>query len=304
MKKLFIPAALLLSCSLQPATAQKAPLKKAPRHTITPAGQKPVPKKPDYSQTSWLPNWVSGEFCEAYSRYFLDLPDLYISSASRALKDTPLSRPEVNLTGALAKSVNLREAVYKTLYEHCYNLKHTFGSSRTVEEMLFLMLYDQLHLNDVAATELTMHIVSRYQLPEPKVVAAENEAEPEATEEQKESAVERKVYTYVEQMPQLPGGGGEVAIRAAIQKAAQYPPLALHNKVEGRVIVSFIVNPGGDVSDVKVVKSLGSGLDEEVARAVYQLPRFVPGQQAGKTVAVSFTVPVTSKLPSSEQPAP
>ncbi len=111
-----------------------------------------------------------------------------------------------------------------------------------------------------------------------------------------EEVVENKVYTYVEQMPQLPGGGGNGAIVNAIQKAVKYPPLALRNQVEGRIFVSFTVNPQGDVSDVKVVKGLGSGLDEETMRAVKTLPKFIPGKQNGRAVSVSFTVPITFKI--------
>ena len=111
-----------------------------------------------------------------------------------------------------------------------------------------------------------------------------------------EEVVENKVYTYVEQMPQLPGGGGNGAIVSAIQKATRYPPLALRNQVEGRIFVSFTVNAQGDVSDVKVVKGLGSGLDEETIRAVKTLPKFIPGKQNGRAVSVSFTVPITFKI--------
>jgi protein TonB len=111
-----------------------------------------------------------------------------------------------------------------------------------------------------------------------------------------EEVVENKVYTYVEQMPQLPGGGGNAAIVAAIQKAVKYPPLALRNQVEGRIFVSFTVNSAGEVSDVKVVKGLGSGLDEETVRAVKTLPKFIPGKQNGRAVSVSFTVPITFKI--------
>ena len=111
-----------------------------------------------------------------------------------------------------------------------------------------------------------------------------------------EAVVENKVYTYVEQIPQLPGGGGNTAIVAAIQKATKYPSLALRNQVEGRIFVSFTVNAEGDVSDVKVVKGLGSGLDEETIRAVKTLPKFIPGKQNGRAVSVSFTVPITFKI--------
>ena len=111
-----------------------------------------------------------------------------------------------------------------------------------------------------------------------------------------EEVVDNKPYTYVEQMPQLPGGGGNAAIVAAIQKAIRYPPLALRNQVEGRIFVSFTVNSKGDVSDVKVVKGLGSGTDEETIRAVNSLPKFIPGKQNGRAVAVSFTLPITFKI--------
>lgn len=111
-----------------------------------------------------------------------------------------------------------------------------------------------------------------------------------------EEVVENKVYTYVEQMPQLPGGGGNAAIVAAIQKATKYPRMAQNNGVEGRIFVSFTVNAEGDVSDVKVVKGLGSGLDEETIRAVKTLPKFIPGKQNGRAVSVSFTVPITFKI--------
>ncbi|HEX8330860.1 MAG TPA: energy transducer TonB [Hymenobacter sp.] len=60
-----------------------------------------------------------------------------------------------------------------------------------------------------------------------------------------------KVYTYVEQMPQLPGGGGNSAIVTAIQRATKYPPLALRNQVEGRVFVSFVVTSVGDVTSIR-----------------------------------------------------
>ncbi|OGX90751.1 energy transducer TonB [Hymenobacter coccineus] len=108
--------------------------------------------------------------------------------------------------------------------------------------------------------------------------------------------VDTKVYQYVEQMPQLPGGGGNAAIVAAIQKNTKYPRMAQNNGVEGRIFVSFTVNAEGDVSDVKVVKGLGSGLDEETIRAVKTLPKFIPGKQNGRAVSVSFTVPITFKI--------
>ncbi|WP_223827651.1 energy transducer TonB [Hymenobacter armeniacus] len=109
-------------------------------------------------------------------------------------------------------------------------------------------------------------------------------------------AVDTKVYVSVEQMPELPGGGGQAAIVAAIQKSARYPGPALSNGIEGKVYASFTVNPKGEVTDVKIVRGLGYGLDEEAMRAIKALPKFIPGRQNGREVSVSFTVPVTFKI--------
>ena len=111
-----------------------------------------------------------------------------------------------------------------------------------------------------------------------------------------EGAVDTKVYISVEQMPELPGGGGTSAIVAAIQRAVKYPAMALHNGVEGKVYASFTVNARGEVVDLKIVKGLGSGLDEETLRAIKSLPRFIPGKQNGREVSVAFNVPVTYRI--------
>lgn len=111
-----------------------------------------------------------------------------------------------------------------------------------------------------------------------------------------EEVVENKVYTYVEQMPALPGGGGMGAIVSAIQKNVRYPAVDLRNQVEGRVFASFTVDENGDISDVKIVKGLSGTIDAETIRSIKALPKFIPGKQNGRSVKVSFTVPVTYKI--------
>ena len=105
-----------------------------------------------------------------------------------------------------------------------------------------------------------------------------------------------KVYTFVEKMPQLPGGGGNKAIVEAIQRNVIYPQSALANHTEGKVFASFYIDSEGKVRDAKIVKGLDPAIDAAVIAAVQKLPRFTPGQQDGKAVAVSFTVPVQFAL--------
>jgi TonB family protein len=108
-------------------------------------------------------------------------------------------------------------------------------------------------------------------------------------------------YAYVEQMPQLPGGGGNAAIIKAIQNRTIYPPEALRKQLQGRVLVNFTVGADGLVHDANIVKGIGGGCDEAVLAAVGQLPRFIIGTQNSRPVSVSFTVPVTFRIAS---PAP
>ena len=101
-----------------------------------------------------------------------------------------------------------------------------------------------------------------------------------------------KLYVFVEEMPHLPGGGGNAAIVEAIQKNIQYPTLAAADQKDGRTFVSFAVNKDGAVVEPRIVKGLGPAYDAAVMTAVSKLPAFVPGRQGGIPMNVSFTVPV------------
>jgi len=103
--------------------------------------------------------------------------------------------------------------------------------------------------------------------------------------------IDTKVYNYVEQMPEPPGGMG--ALLQYIGKNIKYPAMALRNQVEGKVFVNFVVGPDGTISGVKIQKGIGAGCDEEAMRVIKGLPKWTPGKQNGRAVSVSFTVPVT-----------
>jgi TonB family protein len=91
-------------------------------------------------------------------------------------------------------------------------------------------------------------------------------------------------------MPQYPGGVDK--LMQYLTKEVTYPKKARKKGIEGRVIVGFIVNKDGSVSDVKVVTSIDPELDEEAVRAVKSLPDWSPGMQDGEAVKVAYRLPV------------
>ncbi|NEM99590.1 energy transducer TonB [Pontibacter burrus] len=102
--------------------------------------------------------------------------------------------------------------------------------------------------------------------------------------------VEEKPYEYVEQMPEFPGG--EMEMHKYISKNIRYPAAAQRAGIEGLVVVSFVVSRTGEISEVKVLKGLGAGTDEEAIRVIKSMPKWNPGKQNGRAVPVRFTVPV------------
>lgn len=100
-----------------------------------------------------------------------------------------------------------------------------------------------------------------------------------------------EVYIMVEKRAEFPGGQSEML--KYIQDNRQYPDEAKENDVHGKVLVSFIVERDGTLSDVKVMRGIGSGCDEEAVRVITSMPKWKPGEQGGKAVRTSLTLPVT-----------
>lgn len=106
--------------------------------------------------------------------------------------------------------------------------------------------------------------------------------------------VSNKVFDVVEEMPHFPGG--PAALQAFLSSNTKYPVVAQENGVQGRVIVSFVVERDGSITDVKVVRSVDPSLDREATRVVRSMPRWSPGKQNGSAVRVKYTVPVVFRL--------
>ena len=101
---------------------------------------------------------------------------------------------------------------------------------------------------------------------------------------------DNKIFEVVEQKPSFPGGDG------ALMSWLRYPSIAAEIGVQGRVIVQFVVEKDGSITDVKIAKSVDPSLDKEAARVIKSMPHWIAGRQNGSPVRVRFTVPVTFKL--------
>lgn len=97
-----------------------------------------------------------------------------------------------------------------------------------------------------------------------------------------------------EAQPSYPGGNG--AMMSYLANNVHYPTVAAENGVQGRVVVEFIVEKDGSLSDVKVKRGVDPSLDREALRVVKSMPRWNPGKKDGQPVRVSFSVPVTFRL--------
>ncbi len=99
------------------------------------------------------------------------------------------------------------------------------------------------------------------------------------------------IYTFVEQMPL-----SAYNIKEYLATNLKYPKEARKNNIEGRVVIKFIVNEDGTISDAQIAKGIGGGCDEEALRVVSEMPPWKPGRQNGKSVSVTFTLPIVFKL--------
>jgi protein TonB len=105
---------------------------------------------------------------------------------------------------------------------------------------------------------------------------------------------EGKVFTIVEEMPTFPGG--EEKMLEYIQRNTKYPAVARENNITGRVYVSFVVDKDGKINNVKVLRGIGGGCDEEAIRVVKSMPDWKAGKQNGRAVQVQFNLPVNFTL--------
>ena len=97
-------------------------------------------------------------------------------------------------------------------------------------------------------------------------------------------------------MPEFPGGRD--SLNKFLIKNIKYPVQAKEDNIQGTVYVSFVVSSLGEINNIKILRGIGFGCDEEAIRVVKKMPIWKPGKQNGKEVSVIFNLPVNFNLTS------
>jgi protein TonB len=112
--------------------------------------------------------------------------------------------------------------------------------------------------------------------------------------EQEEEIVEEEVFTIVESMPEFPGGQKEMF--KYLGKNIKFPAAAKANGIQGKVYVNFTIGKNGEIRDIKILRGVHDLLDKEAVRVVKAMPKWKAGKQRGKTVSVSYNLPINFTL--------
>lgn len=105
---------------------------------------------------------------------------------------------------------------------------------------------------------------------------------------------DEKVYEKVDQMPEFQGGQEELI--SFLVKSIQYPDEAKKKGTQGKVFVNFVVGKDGSITNAKILKAVDPLLDAEALRVINAMPKWIPGKDKGKEVAVQFTLPISFAL--------
>ncbi|MBR1644587.1 MAG: energy transducer TonB [Bacteroidales bacterium] len=113
-------------------------------------------------------------------------------------------------------------------------------------------------------------------------------------QEVEEEAEEEEIFVFIEEQASFPGG--TEALYKFLRENIKYPPAARENGIEGKVFLKFVVEKDGSVSNVKVMRDIGSGCGAEAVRVVKSMPKWTPGKQRGRAVRSEYSLPVSFSL--------
>ena len=119
---------------------------------------------------------------------------------------------------------------------------------------------------------------------------------------QADTTYDKNIFTLVEKMPYYPGGDAERM--KYLSENIRYPVEARKKGIQGRVYVTFVVEKDGSINDVRILRGIGGGCDEETVRLISSMPKWSPGVQRSKPVRVQFNTVVIFKLNGNFQKPP
>ncbi|MGB4205173.1 MAG: energy transducer TonB [Bacteroidales bacterium] len=111
---------------------------------------------------------------------------------------------------------------------------------------------------------------------------------------EEEEVAEQEIFIVVEDAPQYPGGD-EARIRF-LNDNIRYPQMARESGIQGTVFITFVVERDGSITDVRILRGIGGGCDEEAIRVIKAMPKWTPGKQRGRPVRVQFNMPIRFTL--------
>ncbi len=145
-----------------------------------------------------------------------------------------------------------------------------------------IIVDDDIELEEEFTIDFDADVLSEVQEFTPIIFEAEEEVDEEV------------IFTVVEDQPEFPGG--EAARQKFLEDNLRYPQMAREAGIQGTVFITFVVERDGSVTDVRILRGIGGGCDEEAVRVVRMMPRWEPGRQRGQPVRVQFNMPIRFRL--------
>lgn len=187
-------------------------------------------------------------------------------------------------------------------YNHKYGLSNNFNFSHLKQRIIMM---NKKKSNAAGHIKYALFVLPAFALlvagniscsqgASEKQDAKEETVAPDSVAAPTDGVAKDEVFMVAEQMPEYPGGMKEML--KFLQENVKYPENAMKNNVQGRVIVQFVVEKDGTLTEFKVARSVDPDLDAEALRVLQIMPKWKPGMQRGKIVRVKFTVPVSFKL--------
>ena len=198
----------------------------------------------------------------------------------------------------LNENVNVKQyqllLIRKSVGDQLFSMANSFNYQSLKKRIRMMTINKSSRWNQLRALAVVPVIalaLLAFANPTTETATVQNNLDQQVT---KTSNQDKKVYKSVEQMPQFPGG--EYELMKYLQSEIKYPENAAKNNIQGRVIAQFVIDENGEIGEVKVLRSVDEEVDAEAVRVIKSLPKFIPGRQDGKAVAVWYTLPISFKL--------